>query len=127
MSSKYRCQTEFSTHSIPAPGLHDHSIVWEDLQYVTYEKFCRLHSDLNIPLKGNSPEDPCGLQYKHFEPRKPKMIAGAYDCLATMWQDRHILASWKWKQKWLVSILKNAFERIQDLRLIMLNEALQTL
>ena len=44
------------------------------------------------------------------------MLAEAYECLATIWQDRHIPAAWKW----LVPIPKNASKRIQDIRPIML-------
>jgi len=48
------------------------------------------------------------------------MIAEAYECLATMWHDRHFPAAWKWK--WLVPIPKNTSKRIQDIRPIMLME-----
>ena len=53
------------------------------------------------------------------------MVAEAYECLATIWQDRHIPAAWKWK--WLVPIPKNASKRIQDIRPIMLMEVLRKL
>ena len=53
------------------------------------------------------------------------MIAEAYECLATMWQDRHILATWKWK--WLVPIPKTSSRRIQDISPIMLMEVLRKL
>jgi len=53
------------------------------------------------------------------------MLAEAYECLATIWQDRHIPAAWKWK--WLVPIPKNASKRIQDIRPIMLMKVLRKL
>ena len=53
------------------------------------------------------------------------MIAEVYECLATMWQDHHIPAAWKWK--WFVPIPKNSSRRIQDIRPIMLMEVLQKL
>jgi len=51
------------------------------------------------------------------------MIAETYECLATMWYDRHIPAAWKWK--WLVPIPKNTIKCIQDICPIMLMEALR--
>jgi len=70
--------------------------------------------------QGNSSGCPSGLQYKHLQHWQPHMIADAYECLATMWQDRYIPAAWKWK--WLVPIPKNTSKRIQDIRPIMLME-----
>ena len=75
--------------------------------------------------QGNSSGGPSGLQYKHIQHWKPAMVAEAYECLATIWQDRHIPAAWKWK--WLVPIPKNASKRIQDIRPIMLMEVLRKL
>jgi len=50
------------------------------------------------------------------------MIAEAYECLATMWYDRHIPVAWKWK--WLVPIPQNTSKRIQHICPIMLLEVL---
>jgi len=55
------------------------------------------------------------------------MVAEAYECLATIRQDRHIPAAWKWKRKWLVPIPDDASKRIQDIRPITLMEVLRKL
>ena len=75
--------------------------------------------------QGNSSGGPSGLQYKHLQHWQPPMIAEVYECLATMWQDHHIPAAWKWK--WFVPIPKNSSRRIQDIRPIMLMEVLRKL
>jgi len=100
--------------------------VFADLHPLLYqapslEKFAALVKS----KQGNSSGGPSGLQYKHLQHWQPQMIAEAYECLATMWQDRYIPAAWKWK--WLVPIPKNTSKRIQDIRPIMLMEVLRKL
>ena len=76
-------------------------------------------------LKHNSSAGMSGLSYNMLLKAPPCVIQEIYKCLVQFWDDKHIPASWKWR--WLVPIPKQPTETptIDELRPLMLCEALR--